>query len=490
MRSHTAGVHGALVVLALCACGETGSSPTPDGGIQARYAAAWQATLAEVSSRLAEYRVPGAGVAVVLDGRLAFSGGVGVRARSSGAPVTGETLFRSSSAASKTAIAVALLQLAEEGRVDLRAPLSTLVPEIQLDPRYASQINLDLALLQRAGLDCCAYRPACPGTEGVREFFRANQPIVSLAPPDTGWSYTATGAVVGAAVLEAVEGRAFTTVLRDRVLARASMTTATYDPAVAVAREHAVGHEGEREIELDAIPGAHCGEHVASTGLLASAADHGRFLELLLAPGRALRQSSLDLLQGDGHNPGFGPSWSYGYQVYGLRYKGVRVYHHYGMSEGFATGVSWIPARGFGVVILTNGAPNLRWEYVIEELRWRAADRFLGLTGAPPDDTPPPSTWGRYVGTYADPSMPGLRFIFALDPSRRLTFVIDPVRLTPRALTTGALDAPYQGGNVFSYWGDPEYFLVAFEADATGAIAAATIYSSLLPGAVGAQRVP
>lgn len=269
------------------------------------------------------------------------------------------------------------------------------------------------------------------------------------------------------------------------------MTTATFDPAAAGAAEHAVGYEGAQAIEPTGVPGFTCAERMANTGLYASAADMGRLLEVLLTPDRVLSQASLDALQGADHSPGWGPGWSYGYQTYGLDYKGVRVYHHYGASEGFNGGISWVPERGFGVVLLTNADEGAGFANVwgLEELRWWIVDRFLGLTGAPPDNATDPATWTQYEGTYVSTTDPAVSFTFALDAGSQVSVVVAPGPATPIPLVQGAIDVPYQGGDLFNHVGAASLLLAQFFPDAGGAMRTLSIYSTDVGGHV-ALRAP
>lgn len=77
---------------------------------------------AAVQNVLDDTGVPGAGIALVrLDG-VEWAGGVGVADRDARTPVTAETHFRAGSI-SKTFIAGALVQLYEDGEIDLNAPV-------------------------------------------------------------------------------------------------------------------------------------------------------------------------------------------------------------------------------------------------------------------------------------------------------------------------------------------------------------------------------
>ncbi len=104
--------------------GDGGSRPAP-------------ASDAEIEAFLAEQirdaGYPGAAFAIVRDGRVTHSGGVG-RADASGRPVRPDTPFVIGSL-SKAITATALMQLVQAGRVALDAPVSTYLPDFALAAR-------------------------------------------------------------------------------------------------------------------------------------------------------------------------------------------------------------------------------------------------------------------------------------------------------------------------------------------------------------------
>src|SRR3954451_8154653 len=83
---------------------------------------------ARVARVLLREQVPGAGIALIEGKRILWAGGVGVADRERRLPVTADTLFRVASI-TKSFVALALVKLAEQGRVDLRARVSELAPE-------------------------------------------------------------------------------------------------------------------------------------------------------------------------------------------------------------------------------------------------------------------------------------------------------------------------------------------------------------------------
>ena len=76
--------------------------------------------------------VPGAGIALVRLGGVEWAGGVGYADRDAKTAVTADTHFRAGSI-SKTFVASALVQMYEDGEIDLNAPVAELAPDVRID---------------------------------------------------------------------------------------------------------------------------------------------------------------------------------------------------------------------------------------------------------------------------------------------------------------------------------------------------------------------
>src|SRR5215471_9661839 len=88
-----------------------------------------------ISDELQQTRTPGAAVAVVLGQRLIFSKGFGMSDVETESPVKPEMLFRLGST-TKMFTATALVMLAEQGKIDLNAPIGRSVQK--LHPKVAA----------------------------------------------------------------------------------------------------------------------------------------------------------------------------------------------------------------------------------------------------------------------------------------------------------------------------------------------------------------
>ena len=87
----------------------------------------------QVTSLMREFEVPGAAVGVIHNGRVVFRKGFGVASTADSVPVSSSTMFNAGSI-SKSVTAWAILSLANDGRLDLDAPVSTYIKRWQLPP--------------------------------------------------------------------------------------------------------------------------------------------------------------------------------------------------------------------------------------------------------------------------------------------------------------------------------------------------------------------
>ena len=101
---------------------------------------------------MALYDIPGASVALVQQGEVLYVQGYGVRSTATGDPVTPDTLFAIGSI-TKSFTALGVLQLVDQGRITLDAPVITYLPNFTLsDPSATQQVTVRQLLAQTSGL--------------------------------------------------------------------------------------------------------------------------------------------------------------------------------------------------------------------------------------------------------------------------------------------------------------------------------------------------
>jgi len=124
----------------------------PAGGLTD--SAELEAFLDELLARqLAERHIPGASLAVVKDGRLFFAKGYGYANLEQRTPVVADqTLVRFGSIA-KLFTWTAVLQLIEQGKLDLNADVNTYLTDVSISTTYPAPITLAHLLTHAAGFD-------------------------------------------------------------------------------------------------------------------------------------------------------------------------------------------------------------------------------------------------------------------------------------------------------------------------------------------------
>ena len=245
--------------LAGCAMSRNAAPATPR-------AASVQAAVARL---LAEGEVPGVAIAMVENGRVAWVRGFGVANAATRAPVTERTVFEAASL-SKPVVAYAALRLADEGKLDLDAPLARYLaaPYVPGDARLA-EVTARRVLTHTAGLP-----NGRTGAEPVRIHFA----------PGERFSYSGEGYNYLQAALERLTGEPLDALARRLVFTPLGMASSSFvwqdrfDTLKAYAHNEMGAVSGRRKTPTAA----------AASSLETTAGDYARFLAGVLA-GTGLR---------------------------------------------------------------------------------------------------------------------------------------------------------------------------------------------------------
>ena len=371
----------------------------------------------DVEARVAELlnRRPAVGLAVgvVRDGSLHFFSGHGLADISSRTPVTEDTVFRVGSL-TKTFTAIAVMQLVEQGLIDLDAAANDYLRTFRLrseDPRWRPATVRHL-LTHTAGIREVLH-PSGVGRELFGETVRDGRPLPSLAEyygpelrvgaePGTRWRYTDHGFATLGQLVEDVTGRPFDCYLRERVFTPLGMADTDLVRSEAARARLATGY--------DLRPGGpepHPDYEVVTAGGAAAYStprDMARYLAALLGGGgnehgSVLQPATLATMfepqyQPDPRIPGLGLAFFRG------NAGGHAVIEHQGVVPAFTSQFYLAPDDGLGVMTFTNGARNaMFW------LPGETARLFNHLLGTPDEtirtDVPHhPEVWADICGWY------------------------------------------------------------------------------------------
>lgn len=146
-----------------------------------------------ITRALRDNKEPGLAVGIVEDGQLRYAHGFGEMV--TGVPqyaITKSTLFHVSASA-KPLIATAIMQLVEQGKMDLDSPVSKYLPYFRLKDARSQQITVRQMLTHTSGMpNVDSYRKELPeySDGALEQYVRSLQDTELLSEPGTKYAYS------------------------------------------------------------------------------------------------------------------------------------------------------------------------------------------------------------------------------------------------------------------------------------------------------------
>lgn len=345
------GIVAAVLVVAPVRGDAQGTGPLPPVRAAARLPPGTAEAIGElVSSEMSRCGIPGLSLAIGAAGKLSLEAAFGSADVENDVPARPATVFRLASA-SKTMTAVAVLQLAEERRLDLDAPVWRYCPAY---PPQPSPVTARLLLSHQGGVrgyrrdERPETRPYRSVAEGLALF--AGDPLAY--EPGTAVAYSTYGYSLLGCAVEGAAGRAFAQVLAERVFSPAGMTSTRPEDLGALLPGRANGYFRGPAGELRNSGLADMSYKVPGGGLVGTASDTARF-GLALLEGRLLRAETLrEMLTPQRTRTGRSTGFGLGLTV-GMRGGRVEAWH-VGGQERVSTVVYLRPDSGQVVALLSN----------------------------------------------------------------------------------------------------------------------------------------
>ena len=211
-----------LIILIVCAASAVRAQTDP---LRARFDSL-------IEQGLKEDPMPGIAVGIVQHGRLSYSRGFGFRVwNDPQKPITPETLFHMASI-TKPFVATAVLQLWEQGKVNLDAPVTRYVPYFRIDDPRAAQITVRQMLTHSSGMpDVDDYEWNHPQTDdgALERYVRslAGRKLKLLFDPGTHFAYSNMAFEVLGDLIAKVSGVTFEDYVAANILRPLGMTSST-----------------------------------------------------------------------------------------------------------------------------------------------------------------------------------------------------------------------------------------------------------------------
>lgn len=304
------------------------------------------------------------GIALVDRGELVWLDAEGMANIKHQVPATPDTLFRIGST-SKMFTALAVLKLAEEGRLDLNSPLRELVPEIEFDNPWEDEQPVRLVhLLEHTSgwhdTSMAEYAHNDPSPAQLRDVIHdyphARQ---SRWMPGTRMAYCNTGTGVASYVVEKITGIPFENYIQQAFFDPLGMHTATYflpDNATAtLAQPYIKGKAQDYWHIIYRAAGAVNASPREMANLLQFYLNRGRIEGQTLMPAGAIER--METPHTTLANP-LGVTAGYGLANYttGFKHYSVAFHGHNGGMMGAMSDFNYSPELGGGYSLTATGA--------------------------------------------------------------------------------------------------------------------------------------
>lgn len=223
---------------------------------------------------------PGAALSVAIGSDTVVSVASGVLNLRTGVPVTTDSTFQIGSV-TKVFTAVLVMQLVEEGVLDLDAPVRNYLPDFRTrDEVRSGEITTRQLLTHTAGFEGDVFVDTGRGEEAVARVVALLASVDQISRPGELFSYSNAGFVVLGRIVEVLRSSSFEAVLRTRLLDPLGLGTSATSSDEAILGSPAVGHvatgpDGALEpAKVWALPWSNA---PAGATLSMSAADLARF---------------------------------------------------------------------------------------------------------------------------------------------------------------------------------------------------------------------
>jgi len=320
-----------------------------------------------VESERGKENIPGLSVAIAYGNRVVFAKGFGVADVEHSVPATPETVYRTASIA-KSMTATSVMQLAEQGKLDLDAPIQKYCPAF---PEKPWRVTARQLLGHLGGIRHYKSNQESSGTQHFDTIVASlaifkDEPL--LHEPGTKYNYSTFGYSVLGCAIEGASGKSYVDYMQERIFQPAGMIHTGIDHFRQIIPHRARGYavlnatgflqlsEAERRsVKPGEIFNASLHDtsmKVPGGGLVSTAVDLARFAIAIntLALVSEKTRSEMWTVQKtrDGQSTGYGLGW-------GVDGQGERMLvSHSGGQAGTSTLLTMMPSKGTIIAVMAN----------------------------------------------------------------------------------------------------------------------------------------
>lgn len=314
-----------------------------------------------IQKQIRDYKIPGAAVGIIQDDRITYLKGYGF-ADNSGHKVTPQTPFLLASV-TKSFTALCIMQLVEEGKVDLDAPVQKYIPWFRTaDAEASSHITIRHLLNHTSGFSTLDGDKPFSNTDmrnsSLETFVRSLANVKLIAPAGQKLEYSNINYGILGLIVQEVSGQSYDDYVREKIFTPLDMEHSFTSQKDARANNAAIGHFpffGFPVVDDKTLPKA----ATSWSGIYSSAEDMTHYLMAQLNGGRYGNHSVLSVSgMNEMHEPPARANRATGYAmgwVVGPYYNVIdTAIWHDGEGPAFHSFALLAKEKHFGVVWLMN----------------------------------------------------------------------------------------------------------------------------------------
>ncbi|PVE93339.1 serine hydrolase domain-containing protein [Microbacterium sp. TPD7012] len=360
---------------------------------------------------IAADNVPAASVGILAGGEV-FTAAAGILNKNTGVEADVDSVFQIGSI-TKTWTTTLIMQLVDEGLLDLDAPVRDTVPAFTIaDDAAASAITTRQLLSHVSGFEGDLFIDTGVGDDCVEKYLAAIADAPQLFAPGERFSYNNAAFVVLGRIIEVLRDKPFDRALHEHLAGPLKLTHVATDASQAIMFRAALGHipvEGSDVPEPAPVWSLVRSNAPAGSMLAMTARDLLGFARMHIDGGtgpdgtqvlsaesvRAMQERQVELpdlgLMGN--------AWGLGWEIFD--WEGGPVVGHDGGTIGQSAFLRIVPGTGVAVVILTNGgSPVSLYATLMTKILGEIAGVTMPALPVPPD-SPVDVDLERILGTYS-----------------------------------------------------------------------------------------
>lgn len=343
-------------------------------------------------TKMKENQLTGLSLALVDDEKIIWTLSLGYADLENKKPVTSDTLFRIGSI-SKLFTATAIMQLVEQGKIDLDKPLQTYIPEFSMKTRFpdAGPVTIRSIMTHSSGLPCDYLPVSSPSYPYFTQLVKDIQNEYVAYPPGYITAYSNLAVALLGVVIERVSGQKFNDYITEHIFKPLEMNHSSFELRADMEPLLSKGYRNNEPAEdmfLGVFPsGSMVSDVNEMSHFMQMVLDKGSYKGQQIVKERTLEEMftpqtniplDLDARGTIGLNWGLdqNPSWG-------------KIVAHAGGTYLFFSWMKVLPEKKLGVIILTNSANGFGPAYEISNELINAALKVK--IGTMVDDYPKPS---------------------------------------------------------------------------------------------------